>query len=142
MKCPKDKNLLINRIYEAEIEIDECPECQGIWLDAGELEKIQETIENDYSDELKRIPDDISGAFRMAQTQQEGIRECPKCSKPLNKKEYGYCSQIAIDVCASCQGVWLDKKEIKELEIFFERSREETKGIRKGFFGSLIEFFK
>jgi len=23
-----------------EIEIDECPNCKGFWLDAGELEKI------------------------------------------------------------------------------------------------------
>ncbi len=133
---------MINRIYETDIEIDECPECKGIWLDSGELEKIQETIENDYSDELKKIPDYIDGAFNMARAKQEGMRECPKCSQPMNMKEYGFCSQIVIDVCPSCQGVWLDKKEIQNLEIFFERCKEKKEEVRKGFFGSLLDYFK
>ncbi len=42
MKCPtcKDVTLLISN--RNEIEIDYCPECRGVWLDRGELDKIIE----------------------------------------------------------------------------------------------------
>jgi Zn-finger nucleic acid-binding protein len=42
MKCPncKEHNLVISE--RANIEIDYCPECRGIWLDRGELDKILE----------------------------------------------------------------------------------------------------
>lgn len=41
MKCPNDQNTLI--ITERQnIEIDYCPECRGVWLDRGELDKMLE----------------------------------------------------------------------------------------------------
>ena len=42
MKCPncKDHSLVIAE--RKGIEIDHCPECRGIWLDRGELDKILE----------------------------------------------------------------------------------------------------
>jgi len=42
MKCPscKEHNLVIAE--RKGIEIDYCPECRGIWLDRGELDKILE----------------------------------------------------------------------------------------------------
>lgn len=39
MKCPNDQTTLV--ISERSgIEIDYCPECRGVWLDRGELDKI------------------------------------------------------------------------------------------------------
>jgi Zn-finger nucleic acid-binding protein len=41
MKCPKcNVSLLMSE--KQGIEIDYCPDCRGIWLDRGELEKIVE----------------------------------------------------------------------------------------------------
>lgn len=41
MKCPMDGSEL--RISERSgIEIDYCPQCRGIWLDRGELDKLIE----------------------------------------------------------------------------------------------------
>lgn len=142
MHCPNDKTELEKSLYESVVEVDECKTCHGLWLDAGELEKKQKTIENDYTDELKKMPDHIAGAFRVEKEMQEALRVCPKCHQPMNKKEYGYCSQVIVDVCSSCWGIWLDNGEIQRLEIFFERSRANTKGIRKGFLGNLLSFFK
>lgn len=39
MKCPKCGMELIEIDY-AGIKIDKCSECEGIWLDAGELEAV------------------------------------------------------------------------------------------------------
>ncbi len=39
MKCPVDGNTL-QMSERSGIEIDYCPECRGVWLDRGELDKI------------------------------------------------------------------------------------------------------
>ena len=39
MRCPKCGMELIEIDYKG-IEIDECSECMGVWLDAGELEQV------------------------------------------------------------------------------------------------------
>jgi uncharacterized protein len=41
MKCPKC-NVTLLMSEKKGIEIDYCPDCRGIWLDRGELEKIIE----------------------------------------------------------------------------------------------------
>lgn len=48
MKCPSCSEVLL--ISEKKgIEIDYCPNCRGIWLDRGELEKIIERSADHYS---------------------------------------------------------------------------------------------
>ncbi|HED35255.1 MAG TPA: hypothetical protein ENJ08_13750 [Gammaproteobacteria bacterium] len=47
--CPKDIDVvMMRRFYSPKnsIEIDECPQCGGIWLDTGELEKIRTLFPN------------------------------------------------------------------------------------------------
>lgn len=41
MKCPVDERELLMTHREG-IEIDYCPECRGVWLDRGELDKLIE----------------------------------------------------------------------------------------------------
>ena len=41
MKCPNDGSTL-TMSERSGIEIDYCPECRGVWLDRGELDKILE----------------------------------------------------------------------------------------------------
>lgn len=36
MKCPKDGGDLQTEAFHG-VQIDRCPECQGIWLDGGEI---------------------------------------------------------------------------------------------------------
>ncbi len=39
MKCPVD-NATLSMMDKQGVEIDYCPECRGVWLDRGELDKI------------------------------------------------------------------------------------------------------
>lgn len=39
MKCPNDNSTLVMS-DRSGVEIDYCPECRGVWLDRGELDKI------------------------------------------------------------------------------------------------------
>lgn len=42
MKCPNCENSTLVIAERAGIEIDHCPQCRGVWLDRGELDKIME----------------------------------------------------------------------------------------------------
>lgn len=55
MRCPKCGMELIEIDYKG-IMIDECSECEGIWLDAGELETVSKM-------EKKRL-DKLFGVFK------------------------------------------------------------------------------
>jgi Zn-finger nucleic acid-binding protein len=46
MKCPSCNVALVMSERQG-IEIDYCPECRGIWLDRGELDKIIERSANE-----------------------------------------------------------------------------------------------
>jgi uncharacterized protein len=39
MKCPKDGYDLASSMYHG-VQIETCPQCGGMWLDAGELEAV------------------------------------------------------------------------------------------------------
>ena len=49
MKCPVCKHVTLLMSEKKGVEIDYCPECRGIWLDRGELEKLIEK-EVSYND--------------------------------------------------------------------------------------------
>ncbi|MET0521102.1 MAG: zf-TFIIB domain-containing protein [Jiangellaceae bacterium] len=55
MKCPTDSTTLVMS-ERAGVEIDYCPECRGVWLDRGELDKILERAEAEISRSAARPP--------------------------------------------------------------------------------------
>lgn len=133
MKCPNDTTPLVRETYENEVEIDKCPKCRGIWLDYGELKEIQKNLSKDYSDQLSKISTVVQ-AYEFAKQKTRPARKCPVCSVEMFKEEYAYCSQILIERCPDCLGVWLDAGELEALEIFFEQQSEA----RLGFWASLF----
>lgn len=55
MKCPNDNATLL--ITERKgIEIDYCPECRGVWLDRGELDKLINSSEPALQPKLNDEP--------------------------------------------------------------------------------------
>ncbi|RPI18949.1 MAG: hypothetical protein EHM58_03575 [Ignavibacteriae bacterium] len=154
MKCPIDKTELENQKYESIVTADVCPECEGMFLDKGELEQIESMITDDYKNNLSNLPDDIEEAYEMSKQESAPAINCPKCDAEMERKEYGYSSQILIDQCTNCGGIWLNKNEIQQIELFYETSRKESefesdedvfikRNIHwKSFFKDLIDFYK
>lgn len=55
MNCPVCKDVKLSISERQGIEIDFCPECRGVWLDRGELDKIiEKSIPTKQSDYQKR----------------------------------------------------------------------------------------
>jgi Zn-finger nucleic acid-binding protein len=48
MKCPNDSTTLVMS-ERSGVEIDYCPECRGVWLDRGELDKIIDRAESEFT---------------------------------------------------------------------------------------------
>lgn len=48
--CP-NCNTGMTQIQRSEIEIDICPQCRGVWLDRGELEKLLQPVRQYASEE-------------------------------------------------------------------------------------------
>lgn len=42
MKCPSCPEAILMMMDRQGIEIDYCPQCRGVWLDRGELDKLVE----------------------------------------------------------------------------------------------------
>ena len=68
MQCPIDGPTL-QMTERAGVEIDYCPQCRGVWLDRGELDKIIERTapESRGSEDRSRpVGDDLrhSGGYR------------------------------------------------------------------------------
>ena len=49
MKCPVCANVTLVMSERQGIEIDYCPQCRGVWLDRGELDKLIEKSQREYA---------------------------------------------------------------------------------------------
>ena len=58
MKCPVCKDVILLMSEKRGVEIDYCPECRGIWLDRGELEKLIEKEEKTYQEAKRKYVDE------------------------------------------------------------------------------------
>ena len=64
MQCPTDGATLVMS-ERSGIEIDYCPDCRGIWLDRGELDKL---IDRSYGEPMPQAPAD---SWQQRQGQQQ-----------------------------------------------------------------------
>ena len=111
MDCPVCKNAMIT-LELADVEIDYCTDCGGIWLDVGELELLLGQAEK-----AKQLLD----SFKIDSKSAERIRKCPICDKKMRKIIVGQSKPaLLIDKCRRGDGLWFDKGELQDI---FDRAR-------------------
>jgi hypothetical protein len=114
MICPVCKEPLV--VLELEqIEIDYCTGCEGVWLDAGELELLLET-EQGRARLISLLIED--------NTIKEKSYPCPICSRKMKKVFVGEERKILIDKCKKNHGLWFDKGELKKVVEFGSMNKE------------------
>lgn len=79
MKCPVCKEVNLVMTERQGIEIDYCPECRGVWLDRGELDKFIEHAERQASD---RSRGDSPDRARESERQERHDRDDEYRGKP------------------------------------------------------------
>lgn len=56
MLCPTCDNVNLAMTDRQGIEIDYCPQCRGVWLDRGELDRLIERAEQASAAPVQRAP--------------------------------------------------------------------------------------
>lgn len=106
MDCPACKNAMIT-LELADVEIDHCVSCGGIWLDSGELELLMEA-----PDKARKL----LGSFREDHATTEQPRKCPICDKKMTKIVVGSSAPpLRIDQCRRNHGLWFDRGELEDI---------------------------
>lgn len=77
MKCPSDNATLVMS-DRAGIEIDYCPECRGVWLDRGELDKIIERSGSAAPQQAPQAPPTQQSAPYYDNRSNHGYQKKPK----------------------------------------------------------------
>lgn len=108
--CPACGELMLCRTYSgsevsASVEVDECGACHGLWLDRDELEQLSD---------MGTVPARLLTPKPVVppQVRPEGTRPCPRCAEFLTTVPI---KGVRVDLCHSCQGLFLDQGELNEL---------------------------
>lgn len=124
LTCPKCHKTLYARDLNG-VEVDYCEEgCKGIWFDEGELQKVRQS-------EKSGIYAEQTGSFKEKSKDdsiKEADRTCPKCgeSAKLNRYNWDLKSDIFLDTCPQCKGVWLDFGELEGMSKYLEGSSNKS----------------
>jgi len=105
MDCPVCKTPMVV-IEFREIELDYCPDCFGVWFDAGELELLMESAGLDPR-KTPLVLEPLRGGTAEAR------RRCPLCRRKMEKAACaGREGRVIVDRCKRDGGIWFDAGEI------------------------------
>lgn len=104
-------------VVEEGIEIDVCPICHGVWLDAGELESFAKAQ---------------ATALREVDRKRLSELRCPKCVE----RTFAVCetSRGEYAMCIECHGVFIGGKTMDELAAEAKNEQPNSKVV-----GALME---
>lgn len=118
MNCPRCQQAFQSNTYE-KINIDNCPHCGGVWLDAGELLPIITARDALFTRDL--VEKTLKRAHtKIPKAEQDVVLSCPHCSGAMHPLNYNYSSGIVLNACPNGHGVWLDKDELAGVQIHME----------------------
>ena len=107
MDCPVCIEPMLVVEY-AQVELDTCAKCRGIWFDAGEIDLLFEKA---------GIPESERGFGKLLETAgptREAPRSCPLCRKKMAKARVGPAGPV-IDRCVREDGLWFDSGEVGQM---------------------------
>ncbi len=131
MKCPIHKKINLETAVFYDTEVDYCPEGLGVWFEKGEFRIAKDSKQKN----LDWLDVDLwkeKGKFEISKEE----KLCPACEVPMYEVSYSD-SEIRIDLCNVCEGIWLDRGEFKKI---IEYLREKSsKKIMNEYVRSLLE---
>jgi Zn-finger nucleic acid-binding protein len=101
------------------IEVDRCPQCQGMWLDYHELDELEDNA----------FADDVAKASLMYRHYATDL-SCPDCGGGLRMFNYR-AWDLELDFCEQEHGFWLDAGEEKRvLELMNQREKDLNRSVK------------
>lgn len=95
LRCPVDGSRLV-QTDRSEILIDACPECRGVWLDRGELDRIlvkerEWASGRDAGDDFFR---EVEGPGRPARRERDDDRDAGTSGGRRKKRRGGFLDDL------------------------------------------------
>lgn len=131
--------------------LDECPGCEGVWLDSASFDRVCAEREQQAA---------VLGAAAPASDDQSATGQgapvryipCPECAGLMNRINFAKCSGVIVDTCKK-HGIWFDRDELRRIVEFIraggldksrarekeeihterERLRQEQRALDSGF---------
>jgi Zn-finger nucleic acid-binding protein len=107
--CPEDLTALEVRSLHG-LQLDVCPDCGGIFFDEGEIAALQA----DGPAALEQVEEAVAPASFMY-VESPVPKRCPGCQGPMHVYRYRYSSDIRLDGCERCGGVWVQDGELAKI---------------------------
>ena len=107
--CPEDLTALEARLLHG-LNLDVCPGCAGIFFDEGEIAALQAGGPSSLS-EVEEAAVPASFLFVDSPTP----KRCPGCHGTMHAYHYRYSSEIRLDGCERCGGVWVQDGELAKI---------------------------
>lgn len=138
--CPRCDGIQLDKVFflgHSDILLDHCGNCNGFWLDGGELDLVNRQLESIMPVKGKGFSEFVAGVhlpywykrirrkssetdfevevpiIKGAQLKAKTDYSCPVCNENLGRYEI---FNIEIDGCSKCKGLFLDKDELRKLK--------------------------
>jgi len=119
MRCPRCKMILCRIQYEG-MPLSTCPDCGGEFVDLNRLRMIRTRRDVTFS---------AKDAMRLRKEKTGPERDekliCPRCGALMKKGRYGH-SDVVVDLCPACRGLWLDDQELEKLQVLAESEASDA----------------
>jgi len=114
MRCPGCNGSLLKERHRY-VEFDVCRDCRGIWVSGEQFHKLAVLVASEGN-----VPSSAKLTFKPRKVlrpakEQYHIRSCPQCNAAMREFNYAYDSNIFLDRCDTCKGIWLDSNEIIDI---------------------------
>ena len=117
-RCPscRRRTMIERRGRAGGVLLDWCRRCQGIWFDKAELGTLLDR-------ETRRVGPILGG--EEAEDADAAHARCPRDGRRMFHVPSTRNTEVVLDYCTVCQGIWLDGGE-------FERIKRAQPGVRLG----------
>ena len=109
MNCPKCENHMEPVEFGTDISVMRCTGCKGLFSDTETLQKMRDQWLADT------VLDTGSASEGAKHNTLEDI-PCPSCNTIMHRVEDIDQVHVVLDVCPSCDGVFLDAGELTDLK--------------------------
>ena len=92
MDCPVCSNVTLVMSERQGIEIDYCPNCRGVWLDRGELDKIIDKSAEVISQPVRQQVG--SSTYQGQQRESQGFGHSQQSHGHYQKKRKGFLGEL------------------------------------------------
>jgi uncharacterized protein len=118
------------------LNVDVCQGgCGGIWLDAFELQRVDEVHEQ-MGEPLLQIQRDANAVVDFSRK-----RDCPRCPEVKLKRHFFSAKrQVEVDQCPNCGGYWLDAGELAKIRREKEQSAHAAQTTQSELSSEMIRY--